>query len=340
MRASKDFGHGSTSAFVDFCLTTPSPDGRPGADAGLASDDRRNVLPARRADVHGAGTRSASAELLLARRDGERHLRLWSAGCAGGEEPYSLAITVSAPDPRPVGLERHHLWGDRHQPPAPCRQRPAKACTANWSFPATPDWLRPQFFAKTTAVRLGHPARDQAPGHVLDRTSPPTRIPRWPPTRTPWTSSSVATCSCTSARTPCGGSSRRLDDALRDGGCLFVAPSEASHEFFPQFERVTSQGEIFYRKNAAGGARTGRRSSQATPPTSGGPPGAARLGRSPPNGRRPGGRPNRRRARAGHRAVRRHRPGSRRSATARRRRWPPARRCSPRTRVGPPTKAA
>ena len=62
----------------------------------------------------------------------------------------------------------------------------------------------------------------------------------------------------------------RSHDALRDGGYLFVAPSEASHEFFPQFERVASRGEIFYRKVGAGhaagdGHRAGARPGERRP---------------------------------------------------------------------------
>jgi len=38
-------------------------------------------------------------------------------------------------------------------------------------------------------------------------------------------------------------------ESLRDGGHLFTAPSEASHELFPQFARAAEFGEVFFCKD-------------------------------------------------------------------------------------------
>jgi chemotaxis protein methyltransferase CheR len=42
-----------------------------------------------------------------------------------------------------------------------------------------------------------------------------------------------------------------LHGALREGGYLFVAPSEASQELFPQFVRQSLRGEILFKKDTA-----------------------------------------------------------------------------------------
>jgi chemotaxis protein methyltransferase CheR len=47
-----------------------------------------------------------------ARSAGRRKLRLWSVGCAGGEEPYSLALLVEALDPGRLGLDVEILATD------------------------------------------------------------------------------------------------------------------------------------------------------------------------------------------------------------------------------------
>ena len=82
--------------------------------------------------------------LIAARRSaGILRLRLWSAGCATGEEPYSLAIlldrllpdrsnwalTILATDINPAALEAAE-----------------QGCYREWSFRQTPDWVRDRYF--------------------------------------------------------------------------------------------------------------------------------------------------------------------------------------------------
>lgn len=84
-------------------------------------------------------------KLLLSRRRSGRHLRIWSAGCATGEEPYSLAIllcrmlisppewnvTILGTDINPLALGRA-----------------AEGVYSEWSFRDAPPWLKEGYFRK------------------------------------------------------------------------------------------------------------------------------------------------------------------------------------------------
>ncbi len=248
VRASKDFGHGGTPAFVNFCLTTPE----------LSADQVQRLAWhltigetyfLRGGQTFGVLEREVLPEFLLARKSGERQLRLWSAGCAGGEEPYSLAITVSRLVPDLSNWNMTILATDIN---TRALQKATEGVYSNWSFRDTPDWLRPQFFAKTASGdwAIRPEIKRRVTFSYLNLAADP-----YPSLATNTNAMDIIFCrnvlmyfSADTMRRVVG----RLHDALRDGGCLFVAPSEASHEFFPQFERVASQGEIYYRKNGVG----------------------------------------------------------------------------------------
>jgi chemotaxis protein methyltransferase CheR len=262
LRASKDFGHGSTTAFVNFCLTTPD----------LTADQVQTLAWhltigetyfLRGGQTFGVLEREVLPELLRARKNGERQLRLWSAGCAGGEEPYSLAITVSRLVPDLSDWNMTILATDIN---TRALQKAGEGVYSNWSFRDTPDWLRPQFFAKTASGdwAIRSEIKRRVTFSYLNLAADP-----YPSLATNTNAMDIIFCrnvlmyfSADTMRRVVG----RLHDALRGGGCLFVAPSEASHEFFPQFERVASQGEIYYRKNGAG-ALHGQRGTLQTAPS-------------------------------------------------------------------------
>jgi chemotaxis protein methyltransferase CheR len=89
-------------------------------------------------------------ELVAARRGKDQSLRIWSAGCSSGEEPYSLAILLSrvipdlakwnvtllASDVNPLALERGRL-----------------GVYGKWSFRNAPPWLM-GYFSKTEDGRF------------------------------------------------------------------------------------------------------------------------------------------------------------------------------------------
>jgi chemotaxis protein methyltransferase CheR len=262
VRASKDFGHGSTTAFVNFCLTTPD----------LTADQVQRLAWhltigetyfLRGGQTFGVLEREVLPEFLLARKDGERQLRLWSAGCAGGEEPYSLAITVSRLVPDLTDWNMTILATDIN---TRALQKANEGVYSNWSFRDTPDWLRPQFFAKTSSGdwAIRPEIKRRVTFSYLNLAADP-----YPSLATNTNAMDIIFCrnvlmyfSADTMRRVVG----RLHDALREGGCLFVAPSEASHEFFPQFERVTSQGEIYYRKDGTGASHARHGALPATSP--------------------------------------------------------------------------
>ena len=84
-------------------------------------------------------------ELISSRQDGERRLRIWSAGCSTGEEPYSIAIllkklimdikdwniTILGTDINPNFL-----------------RRASAGVYTEWSFRNTPPWVKEGYFKR------------------------------------------------------------------------------------------------------------------------------------------------------------------------------------------------
>ena len=266
MRAAKDFGYPNTTSFVNFCLTT----------ASLTADQVQTLAWhltigetyfLRGTQAFDVLEHEILPELLAARRNDERQLRLWSAGCAGGEEPYSLAISVTRLLPNPQGWTTTILATDIN---TRALQKASNGVYGSWSFRDTPGWLRPQFFDKTSSGdwAIRPEIKRQVAFSYLNLAADP-----YPSLATNTNAMDIIFCRNVLMYFRPDTMRRvveRLHDALRDGGYLFVAPSEASHEFFPQFERVASRGEILYRKVGAGhaagdGHRAGARPGERRP---------------------------------------------------------------------------
>ena len=285
VRAAKDFGYPNTTSFVNFCLTTSSltPDQVQTLAWHLTIGETYFLRGTQAFDVL---EHEVLPERLEARRNDERQLRLWSAGCAGGEEPYSLAISVTRLLPNPQGWTTTILATDIN---TRALHKASEGVYGSWSFRDTPGWLRPQFFDKTPSGdwAIRPEIKRQVTFSYLNLAADP-----YPSLATNTNAMDIIFCRNVLMYFRADTMRRvvaRLFDALRDGGYLFVAPSEASHEFFPQFERVASRGEIFYRKLGAGhaaGARPGERHSHpATPAVAPARPSAGST-TAPGNGRR------------------------------------------------------
>jgi len=184
-------------------------------------------------------------DLIRAREQGNKSIRIWSAGCASGEEPYSIAIalrslvfarddwhiTILATDINPRAL-----------------QRAAAGEYGEWSFRNAPPWLKERYFSRQDNNRFEivpdirkmvtfaylNLAEDTYPS-PLNNTN------------------AMDIIFCRNVLMYFGPERARqvgqsLCHSLVEGGWLMVGASELSQVGFPQFSSVDFPGAIVYRK--------------------------------------------------------------------------------------------
>jgi chemotaxis protein methyltransferase CheR len=183
-------------------------------------------------------------ELIQARR-GERRLRLWSAACASGEEPYSLAILLDRLLPDLDEWNVTLLATDIN--PASLRKA-AEGVYREWSFRRMPEGLRERYFREVVPGQYELDARirrlvtfdylnlaaDSYPSLVGNTNAMDVIFCRnvllyFTPERVRQTIENLRRC-------------------LVDGGWLAVSQTEVSHLHFTRFETVNFPDAILYRK--------------------------------------------------------------------------------------------
>jgi len=186
--------------------------------------------------------------LIQERRGKDQRLRIWSAACCTGEEPYSIAIclhrcipdlhawdvTLLATDINPRFLQkaeqgRYTEWSFRS---APARLRKAYfRPKRNKQYEVSPEIRRMVTFSYLNLADDVYPS-------VLNNTN----------------AMDVIFCRNVMiyfAQDRIGQVAARMRRALVDGGWLIVSPTEASHIHFSEFSTVTLSGAIAYRKHGA-----------------------------------------------------------------------------------------
>jgi chemotaxis protein methyltransferase CheR len=193
------------------------------------------------------------------RRDGSRRLRIWSAGCSSGEEPYSLAmlldrlvpdrsawsITILATDvnPRALSTARRGMYRE-------------------WSFRSTAESIRGRYFdaCGAGAFELDAEIRRMvtfAPLNLAEEV--------YPSLATNTSAMDVILCrNVIMYFTPEAQRETvaRLQAALVDGGWLALSAAEASAELLRPLEPAQVSGTVLFRKRTSPGAAS------TTPPRS------------------------------------------------------------------------
>jgi chemotaxis protein methyltransferase CheR len=186
-------------------------------------------------------------DLIRARGDAERRLRIWSAGCCTGEEPYSIAmllerlipdieewnITILATDINPQFL-----------------RKAAEGVYGEWSFRGTPAWLRERYFRRKSDkwFEIVPRLRKRVTFSHLNLADD-----AYPSLSNNTNAMDVIFCrNVLMYFTPAQAKkvADNLHRSLVDGGWLIVSPTETSNSLFSRFAAVGFPGAVLYRKAA------------------------------------------------------------------------------------------
>jgi chemotaxis protein methyltransferase CheR len=188
-------------------------------------------------------------ELVCSRKSGDKRLRIWSAGCATGEEPYSIAIALRKAIPALEDWQITILATDIN----PRILRKAMAGVySKWSFRNAPSWLIDGYFncKKDGVFEILPEIRKMVTFTYLNLAED-----NYPCSLNNTNAMDIIFCrnvlmyfAPERARQVGQG----LFRSLVEGGWLMVGASELSQQLFPQFASVQFPGAIAYRKATPG----------------------------------------------------------------------------------------
>jgi len=186
-------------------------------------------------------------ELIRARAGSGKTIRIWSAGCASGEEPYSLAILLSKL------MASLHQWNSEILATDLNSKSLLKACAGiygEWSFRGIPPWVRSTYFEKVGEDRWAITPTIKkmvtfAQLNLVDDSYPPV-------SNSPNGLDVIFCRNVLMYLTPEGMRKvvRQLHRSLAADGWLIVSSTETSQELFSEFATVSFGDVTFYRKSA------------------------------------------------------------------------------------------
>lgn len=184
-------------------------------------------------------------ELVRSRRKDDKRLRIWSAGCATGEEPYSIAILLSRMIPDIKDWNVTILATDIN---SRFLEKASKGLYREWSFRNTPPKFKEKYFkrSKESSFRIFPHIKKMVrfSYHNLAEDTYPSLLND---------TNAMDVIFCKNVIMYFDPERQRrviqnLYNCLVDGGRLVVSPCETSHILFSQFETVNFPDTILYRK--------------------------------------------------------------------------------------------
>jgi chemotaxis protein methyltransferase CheR len=193
--------------------------------------------------------------LVAARRsEAVLRLRLWSAGCATGEEPYSLAILLDRVLPDRAEWSLTILATDINLEALEAAER---GCYRAWALREAPPWIHERYFHRRGAETF---ELDPTIRRMVTFTPLNLAENGYPAAVTNTSAMDLVVCRNVLmyfTREAQQGTVARLRQALVAGGWLIVSPAEGSTDLFRPLVPVNFPGAIFYRNEPDGGRGLG-----------------------------------------------------------------------------------
>lgn len=191
--------------------------------------------------------------LIQSRRQCGQTLRIWSAGCATGEEAYSLAILVQRiiPDFRQWHIT---IFGSDINPHVLAKAE--SGIYSEWSFRNAPDWLKNGYFRPTGK---GHYEVMPSVRKMVRFAYLNLMEDSYPSLINNTNAMDIIFCrNVLMYFKPAFAAQvvRKHCLSLMDGGWLITSPTEASQTMPEAMEMVNFSGAILYRKNPSGLTRS------------------------------------------------------------------------------------
>jgi chemotaxis protein methyltransferase CheR len=185
-------------------------------------------------------------ELVRKRAGVGRAIRIWSAGCSTGEEPYSIAIVLSK---LMAGLKQWNIEILATDLNAKSLAKASQGIYGEWSFRGIPLWVRSTYFEE---VEEGRWAISPAVKKMVTFTQLNLMDDIYPQVSNRPNGLDVILCrNVLMYLTPEGMRKvvRQLHRSLASDGWLIVSPTETSQELFSEFASVSFGDVTFYRKS-------------------------------------------------------------------------------------------
>jgi chemotaxis protein methyltransferase CheR len=182
-------------------------------------------------------------ELVKSKKNKEKRIRIWSAGCSTGEEPYSIAIALKKTIP---DIEKWNISILATDINPKAISKAAAGIYGSWSFRNSPPWLKNSYFQnmENGLYEVSQEIRKMVTFSCMSLVESSYLN----------TKSSIDILFCRNVLmylTPdwITRIANSFFDELSDNGWFAVSSCELSSQIFPQFATVNFTGAVLYRKS-------------------------------------------------------------------------------------------